>query len=57
MGSCPRMASALTTEEVESFWKRGAFTPAPTLGLPKVLLHVHELRDAQWSLCMLRCNM
>ena len=36
MGSGPRTASALTNEE-ESFWKSGVFTPAPPLGLLKIM--------------------
>ena len=37
MGSGQRTVSALTAEEVESFRKTGVFTPAPPLGLLKIL--------------------
>ena len=55
---------SLTTEEVEIFWKMGVFTPAPPLGLLKILFFYMSMSFGMRSghyvcfvvICMLYCN-
>ena len=60
MGRGPRSASALITEEGESFWKSSVFTLAPPLGLIKILCFYMSMNFGMRSghyVGMLCCNM
>ena len=60
MGSGPRTASALTTKKDESFWKSGVFTPAPSLGVLKIMFFYMSMnfgmRSGHYVCCVVICR-